>query len=116
MAFLIILLLSFLFQMVLPWWIIIVISFGTCGILGKNGKIAFLQSFFAIFLMWIGMALYKSIPNENILASRIAEMLSLKYWPLVVFVTGLIGGLVAGIAGLCGYHFRKAMISIRSTN
>ena len=114
MVFLIIIIASFLLQMVLPWWVVIVISFAACGILGKTGKIAFWHPFFAILLLWIGMALFKSIPNHHILATRIAEMLKVQFWPLVLLITGLLGGLVAGISGFCGYHFRKAMINLKT--
>ena len=110
MVFLVILIVSFLLQMVLPWWIVIVISFATCGIIGKTGKISFWQPFLAIFLLWIGMALFKSFPNHHILANRIAEMLGVKFWYLVLLIMGLLGGLAVGIAGYCGYQFRKAMI------
>lgn len=114
MVFLILIIASFLLQMILPWWIIIIISFAICGIIGKTGKIAFWHPFWAILLLWIGVALFHSIPNEHILASRIAEMLKLQSWPLVLLVTGVLGGLVAGISGFCGYHFRKAMISLKT--
>jgi hypothetical protein len=114
MVFLIIIIASFLLQMVLPWWLVIVISFATCGILGKTAKISFWHPFFAILCLWIGMALLKSIPNQHILATRIAEMLKVQFWPLVLLITGLLGGLVAGISGFCGYHFRKAMINLKT--
>lgn len=110
MVFLVILIICFFLQMVAPWWVIIVISFATCGIIGKTGKIAFWQSFFAIFLLWIGYSLFKSLPNDNILASRVAVMMGVKIWWILLIVTGLISGLAAGISGYCGYHFRKAML------
>ncbi|WP_316765195.1 hypothetical protein [Pedobacter frigiditerrae] len=114
MVFIVIIIASFLLQMVLPWWIVIVIAFATCGIIGKTGKISFWQPFLAIFTLWIAMALFKSLPNHNVLATRVAEMLSVKLWPIVLVVTGLLGGLAAGISGYCGYHFRKAMISMKT--
>jgi hypothetical protein len=116
MVFLIIIIASFLLQMVLPWWVVILISFATCGIVGKTGKISFWQPFLAILLLWIGMALFKSLPNNNILATRVAEMLSVKQWSVVLAVTGILGGLVAGICGYCGYKFRKNMINTKTTN
>jgi energy-coupling factor transporter transmembrane protein EcfT len=116
MVFLIIIIASFLLQMVLPWWIVIVISFATCGIVGKTGKISFWQPFLAISLLWIGMALFKSLPNNNILATRVAEMLGVNQWPIVLAVTGILGGLVAGISGFCGYQFRKNMINTKTAN
>ncbi len=114
MVFLVIIIAAFLLQMVLPWWIIIIIAFATCGIIGKTGRISFWEPFLAIFLLWIGMALFKSLPNHNVLATRIAEMLGVKLWPIVLVITGLLGGLTAGICGYCGYNFRKAMISMKT--
>ena len=114
MVFIVILILSFVLQTFFPWWAIIVVSFATCGIIGKTGKISFWQPFFAIFILWTGMALYKSIPNHHLLAGRVAEMFGLKIWPAIVAVTALIGGIAAGISGYCGYHFRKATIKSKA--
>jgi hypothetical protein len=110
MVFIAILIICFLLQMVAPWWIIIVISFATCVLIGKTGKISFWQSFFAIFLLWIGYALFKSLPNDNVLAQRVAIMTGIKLWWALLLVTGFLSGLVAGICGYCGYQFRMAML------
>ena len=110
MVFLVIIIAAFLLQMILPWWVIVVISFATCGIIGKTGKISFWQPFFAISLLWLAMALFKSFPNQHVLATRVAQMIGVNLWPIVLVVTIVIGGLAAGICGYCGYHFRKAMI------
>ena len=77
-------------------------------------QISFWQPLFAIVILWTGMALYKSLPNNHLLAGRVAEMFGLKVWPAIVAVTALIGGLVAGISGYCGYHFRKATIKSKA--
>ena len=114
MVFLVILILSFVLQTFFPWWAIIVISFATCGIIGKTGKISFWQPLFAIVILWTGMALYKSLPNNHLLAGRVAEMFGLKVWPAIVAVTAIMGGLTAAISGYCGYHFRKATITSKA--
>ncbi|TKC08680.1 hypothetical protein [Pedobacter frigoris] len=115
MVFIVILIASFLLQMVLPWWIIVVISFAACGLIGKTGKIALWSPFFAILLLWTGMALFKSIPNNHILASRIAQMLGVSSYILIFILSSLLGAFVAGISGYCGYHFRKAVL-LKKTN
>jgi hypothetical protein len=114
MVFLIILIASFLLQLVLPWWIIVIIAFVTCGIIGKTGKVALWHPFFAILILWTGMALFKTIPNDNLLVNRIAQLFGLRGWWWILIVTGIIGGFVAGISGFCGYHFRKAVIALKS--
>ena len=100
MVFIVILIASFLLQMVLPWWVIVVISFATCGLIGKTAKISLWSPFFAILLLWLGMALFKSIPNQHLLASRVAEMLGVKVWWMVLVVSTLLGAFVAAISGM----------------
>ena len=109
MVFLIILLVSFLLQLFAPWWIVVLIAFITCAMLAKTGKIALWHPFLAILLLWLGMALFKSIPNDHLLANRVGEMLMVKSWLPILLLTGILGGFVAAISGFCGYHFRKAL-------
>jgi len=116
MVFLLILLLAFLLQFFLPWWVIILISFVTCALLSKTAKIALWAPFFAILLLWTAMALFQSIPNNHLMATRVAEMLTLSSWWLVLVITSLLGAFVAAISGFCGYHFRKAMFLRKSTS
>lgn len=115
MVFIVIVILSFLLQMVLPWWIIIIISFVTCGLIGKTGKIALWAPFFAILLLWTAIALFKTLPNDNILAMRVAQMFGIQAWWLILVLTALLGAFTAGVSGFCGYHFRKAVL-VTKTN
>ncbi|MBB6497901.1 hypothetical protein [Pedobacter cryoconitis] len=114
MVFLVILIASFLLQLILPWWVIVIISFATCGLIGKTAKVSIWQPFFAIVLLWTGMALYKSLPNHNLLVSRVAEMFTLHAWWLILLISVVLGGFVAAISGYCGYHFRKAVLVKKS--
>ena len=115
MVFLIVLIAAFLLQLLLPWWIIVIITFLTCAVLGKNAKIALWSPFLAITILWTSMALYSSIPNQHLIAGRVAEMLGVDSWILVLLITALLGGFVAGLSGFCGYHFRKAVLQERSS-
>lgn len=114
MVFLVILIASFLLQLVLPWWVIIVISFATCGLIGKTAKVAIWHPFFAIAVLWTGMALFKSIPNHQLLVSRVAEMFGLHAWWTIFVLSAVIGGFAAGVSGFCGYHFRKVALQMKS--
>jgi hypothetical protein len=66
-------------------------------------------------LLWIGYALFKSLPNDNVLAGRVAVMTGIKIWWALLLVTGILSGLVAGISGYCGYQFRMAMLAKKLT-
>lgn len=114
MVFLVILVASFLLQQLLPWWIVVIISFTACGLIGKTAKIAIWHPFFAILLLWTGMAMYMSLPNHHILVKRVAEMFGLHNWWLILILSTVMGGFVAAISGYCGYHFRKALLFKKS--
>jgi len=111
MLFILILLAALLLQLFLPWWIIGVAAFGICFFKAKSGGQAFRHSFTAIFLLWALVALYHTLQNKNILATRVGEMFMLTFtnnWIVMVLITALIGGLVAGFAGWAGYFFQAA--------
>lgn len=110
MLFIFILIISLILQLILPWWIIAPVALILSAWKATSGKQAFGHSFLAIFTLWIVAGLIRSIPNENILANRVGEMLMLPFeglnWLIVLLVTGLIGGLAAGFAGLTGFYLR----------
>lgn len=114
MLFIIILIVSLVLQLFLPWWIIAIIAFSFSSWKALNAKHAFVHSFTAILLLWVAAGLIKTIPNENILANRVGELLMLPFaefnWIIILFVTGIIGGLVAGLSGLAGFYLRELFI------
>lgn len=108
MLFLIILILSLLAGFVLPWWAVAIIAFLAALFLGKTSGRSFWMGFSATAIAWIILALCKSIPNENVLAGRVATLFQLPNWILILLVTAIIGGLVGGLAALSGQLFKKA--------
>jgi hypothetical protein len=111
MLFFLILILSLIVSFVLPWWVIVIIAFGGAYFLAKSGAQAFWSGFAALFLVWLIVALFKSVPNDNILATRVAHVLHLPHWILLLLITCLIGGLVAGLSALSGFLLRRAFIT-----
>jgi hypothetical protein len=117
MLFLLILLVSLFFQLFLPWWTIAIIAFFFSAWKSRSVKHAFGQSFLAIFTLWIAVGLIKTLPNNNILANRVGEMLMLPFadvnWLIVLLVTGIVGGLVAAFAGMAGFYLRGIVADIQ---
>jgi uncharacterized membrane protein len=108
MLFFIILISSLIVSFVLPWWIVAIISFLSALLIAKTSGHAFWSAFTAIFIVWVVMALFKSVPNNHILATRVAHLLPLGgHWELLLLITGFIGGLVAGMSALSGALVRK---------
>jgi hypothetical protein len=109
MLFLVILLLSFACSYFLPWWMISIIAFLAAFFMGKTLGRSFLSGFAAVFIVWVILALLKSIPNDNILAGRVAALFQLPNWILLLLITALIGGLVGGMSALSGILVKKAI-------
>ena len=97
-----VILISGIAQLYLPWWIIAPIAFAVCYLFKLKAGEAFLVSFMAIFILWGGYAYYLDMNNGHILCKRVAALLHLSLPPLILLITGLVGGLVAGLAGLAG--------------
>ncbi|MFM6975620.1 MAG: hypothetical protein ACKOW2_02070 [Sphingobacteriaceae bacterium] len=117
MLFILILLLSLVAQFFLPWWVIAPIAFILAVRLGQNGKKSFWNGFSALFILWACMALLRTLPNENLLANRVGQMLTLPEsgfnWIILVFISSLIGGLVAGLSAFAGFQFKEAFLKKR---
>ena len=118
MTFIYIFICSLILQFFLPWWIIGPIAFAFAAWKSSNAWYAFRTGFLAIFCLWIIVALFKTLPNDNLLANRVGQMLMLpemKYnWVIILFATGLIGGIAAGFAALSGFYFRMAFTRKRT--
>jgi hypothetical protein len=109
MAFLIILVSTFLIQFVLPWWCIIFPAFFAGIILVSSNEEAFFSGFLAVSLIWWLYTIFLSILNNGILLDRLSVLFPVPGWAMIV-IGGLIGGLVAGLSALCGYQIRKTAI------
>ena len=108
MLFLIILILSFASGFFLPWWVVAIAAFSAAFFAGKTPGQAFWSGFSAVFIVWIVLALFKSIPNNHILATKVAQLFHLPGWGYLLLITGIIGGLVSGFAALSGLFLQKA--------
>ncbi|MCL4640319.1 MULTISPECIES: hypothetical protein [Olivibacter] len=99
-------------QLVLPWWIIIPISVIVSYLFNEKPWKAFIICFAAIYCVWALYSLYLSYLNGHILANRIGLLLGLPEssfnWIWMTLISGILGGLVAGFAGLSGQYIRKA--------
>ncbi len=107
-----IILLSFVACLFFPWWSIAVVAFIVSAIIRQKPIISFLGGFIGLFLLWSILSFYISVNNDHILAHRISLLIIKEDSPyLLVLMTGLIGGIVAGFAALTGsYIYQKEEI------
>ena len=109
MLFLVLLILSLASAPLLPWWCSAVLPFTISFFAAQNEKKSFLSGFAAYALGWTLLALSKSLPNGGLLARRIAVLMQLPHWTLVLALTAVIGGLLGGMGALSGLLVRKAI-------
>jgi len=97
-------------QLFYSWWWILLIPL----ILGFFEKDSVSRAVFGnglgIFLLWFGMSLYQWNRGGEIIVSRIAEVMGVGSGLVLALATGLIGFLVAAIAGYAGFSLRKTLI------
>ena len=101
-------LLSFAACIYFPWWSVAVIAFLVAVIIPQNAGTSFLTGFIALFLLWGVLSFWISSSNDDLLAHRISLLILKIDSPyLLMAVTALIGGLVAGFAALSGSYLRR---------
>jgi hypothetical protein len=107
-AFLLIILLSFVSCLYFPWWTIAFIAFVVLAFIPLKPVYAFLCGFASIFLFWTLLSFYISSNNEHVLAHKVSLLVLKTDSPfMLIFATGLIGGLVAGFAALTASFIRR---------
>jgi len=111
--FILIIVIAFITQLFLPWWIIVPVVLLCCWAKAKTASSAFIISFMSIFLLWLVMSLFLSFPNDHILANRVGLMLGLPEasynWAVVALIATLPGALTAGFSGVSGFFLRKIL-------
>jgi hypothetical protein len=100
-------LLSFVMSLYFDWWIIAIVAFVVALCIRQQPRKAFLTGFIALFLLWGGLAWVIDIKNEHVMSHRLAAVLPFGGSSFVmIFVTALIGALVAGFASMAGSYLR----------
>lgn len=99
--------LSFAAGFVFPWWSIAPVAFIVALAVPQKPGFAFLSAFIALVLLWGGLASYIDVKNKHILAGKIAELFFGKpSHYLLIAITGLAGGLTAGLSALTAAFLR----------
>jgi hypothetical protein len=105
--FLLTLFLSYILALFLPWWSVMVAALITSFLIPLKKTAVFGIPFLAVALLWIIQSWLLSNANDYTLAKKIATLLPLSGNPfLLIIVTGAIGGLAAGIAGIFGKQYK----------
>jgi len=107
MNFIIIFIITAIFQLFAPWWVIALIPFLVNAWRPSTALLAFIVSFAAIATLWFSYGLYMHINSEGAMSNRIAEIFSLPNGILLLVVTTVVAGVVGGLAGLSGFFVQQ---------
>lgn len=100
-------LLSFITGLYFPWWSIAIAAFIAGLLVVQKAGYAFLAGFSGVFLLWVGLASWINTKNNGILSAKVGELFGIGPNSfLLIFITGLIGGLVCGFAAMSGAFLR----------
>ena len=109
-AILLTIIVSFVAGMYLPWWSIALVAFLVALFIDQKPGRTYLTGFAGIFLCWFLLAWWMDTQNDHILSVRIARLLPLHGSSfLLILITGLVGGIIGGLAALCG-HFTRSYL------
>jgi len=107
--FIVTIVLAVLLSQVLPWWSVMIASFIAAILFSLKKSAVFFVPFLAIAVLWMIHAFWLSTTNDFTLSKKIAVLLPLGGSPyLLILVTGIVGGLAAGVSAIFG----KQSISI----
>ncbi len=102
------LVLAIILSQFLPWWSIMLSAFITALFISLERAVVFIVPFLAISVLWIAHSFWLGNANDFILAKKIAVLLPLKgSITLLILITGIIGGLSAGVAAIFGKQCSK---------
>jgi len=101
--------LSFISGLFLPWWGIAIVALLVAVLVHQRAGKAFLAGLLGVFLLWAGLAWWIDMKNNGVLSHKMAHVLPLGGNTfLLIVVTGLVGGLVAGFAAMSGSYLRAS--------
>ena len=101
-------LLAGLLALFLPWWSVMVAAFISSFLIPLKKAAVFFTPFLAILFYWAVYCFIRSSANDFTLAKKIAQLLQVGGNPyILILVTGIVGGLAAGIAAVFGRQLRS---------
>jgi hypothetical protein len=108
--YLIIVIATALFQLIMPWWVIAVVPFVVYLVRPEPPLIAFVVSLLAVATVWASYAIFLDSATQGSISYRIAELFSLPNATALLVAISLLSGLVAGFGGSAGSLVRQVFV------
>jgi hypothetical protein len=107
MLYILILVISAVAQYFGPWWVMPIVCFVGCFWKSESSKGAFGVAFAAISTLWLGYATFQNFVTEGVITNKVGEILRITNPALLLSAVTVVGGTVAGFAGMAGYYCRQ---------
>ena len=99
--------LAYVMALFLPWWNVAIAGFIGGLAFKRSFGGAFLGSFLGVFILWTAVAMIIAYSTGSPLPDRVGHLISPSInGTLLALISGTVGGLVAGIAGMAARAFR----------
>ena len=97
-------------QLFLPWWVIVLVPFAVCAWRSHHPGRAYAVSLAAVLTVWLTYATFLRNGPQGTMSDRIAELFFLPNGAVLLLIISLVGGVVAGFAGLAGCYVRQLFV------
>lgn len=87
-----------------PFWSLAIVAFVMSLIVRTSTWLGFLAGFIAIFILWTTHAVVIDQATQALLTTRVATVFSVSN-PVLILLTGIIGGIVSGLGAASGSAF-----------
>lgn len=108
--YLIILVVTAVLQLFLPWWVIVLVPFAVCAWRSHHPGKAYAVSLAAVSTVWLTYATFIHNGTQGNMSNRIAELFFLPNGAVLLTIVSLVSGVVAGFAGMAGYYVRQLFV------
>ena len=101
--------LSFYMPQYLPWWSIIIITFGIGFALDENYFSHFLSGFIGVGTAWLFLLLTIDSSTNSIISYKIIDFLEIGSVNMLIIYTSILGGFIGGIGSCTGKSFKEVL-------
>ena len=112
MLYILILISSAVAQYFGPWWTLPLVCFALCFWKANSAKSAFAVPAAAALTLWVGYAGFLHYTTNGVMTTKITQLFlqKLPYDAALIAITGILAGVVAGLAGLAGFYGRQVLV------
>ena len=100
---------SFYMPQYLPWWSIIIITFGIGFALDENYFSHFLSGFIGVGTAWLFLLLTIDSSTNSIISYKIIDFLEIGSVNMLIIYISILGGFIGGIGSCTGKSLKEVL-------